>query len=202
MPDLFPETLSPCAIGLAGARLVAPVFFCIYPEVEAIPAILETRRHFVRQLAISSFSPRPTELLHVSIAACGRPVRLRQPLQDALKETARKFSFASFTMTFHRLARFGRNGSALVIVADEETRRMVHRLRRALADVQQAYGLKAERTPSDPHVTLGYSAHLPDVSIAIPPLSFRAQVVELVVSNQGYSEHLVLARWPLVGDAG
>ncbi len=197
MPDLFPEIFEPDNIGLAGVRLYAPIFFAIYPDATVLPAILESRRRLVRELGLRKFAARPAGLLHVSIAECGKPSRLRQPLELALLAAFERFSFPAFDIRLDKRARFGVDDRAFVLVADEATQATMHGLRNALADAQQSCGLTGKRTVVVPHLTLGYCDELPDERVPVPPVTFRATAVDLVVSNQGHSEHLLLARWSL-----
>lgn len=198
MSDLFPESLEPGGIGLAGAWRFAPIFFAIYPEADAHPLLLEARHRLVRTLGVRKFSARPAELLHVSVAECGKPARLRQPLELALRAASGRFSFPAFDIVLETSARFGRDDRACVLVADQATGRVVHGLRNALADAQQPYGLVGERTVMAPHMTFGYCDGLPEERLPVPTVRFRATAVDLVISNQGYSEHLRVARWPLL----
>jgi 2'-5' RNA ligase len=196
MDDLFPESLKPEAIGFGAIRDVAPVFFAIYPSADDLPRVLAWRQRICAQRDVPSIAPRPDELLHVSVAEAGVPRRLREPLEVALRLAAECFSYPPFELTLDALAGgFGRDGRALVALADASGTNSVNGLRVALADAQKPFGLSANRGASAPHLTLGYGDGLPDERRAIEPVSFRVEAVDLVASNVGKSEHLHLARW-------
>lgn len=146
----------------------------------------------------SAIIRRPAELLHVSVAACGRPGRRRQSLRDALREAARHFSFEPFDLTFEATARFSQDNRAFVAIADEASQRRVDELRIALADAQRWAGLLGCRGNQVAHLTLGYGDKLPEVPRSIPPFRFHVDAVDLVMSNTGRSEHVRLDRWLLL----
>ena len=198
MPDLFPESLSPEALRDDIFPYLRPVFFAIYPADEDTRRFAEWQKRLCASLP-SPIAPRPVGLLHVSVAACGRPGRKRQSLQDALKEAVRHFSFESFDMTFEAIARFGEDNRAFVAIADEASQQRLNELRIALADAQRWAGLLGSRGKQVAHLTLGYGDKLPEERRSIAPFRFHVGAVDLVVSNTGQSEHIPLDRWLLRG---
>lgn len=194
--DLFPSSLEPEAIGFDAIRLVGPTFFAIYPSAHDLPRIVEWQNRIFQQLGLTGINPRPPEILHVSVAACGRSKQQRQPLDAALKLAAERFSYPSFELTLEAIACFG-DDRALVAVADTAGMRDVQGLRLALADAQKPLGLSGLRGSTTPHLTLGYRDNLPTERQQVDPISFRVEAVDLVVSNYGHTEHLHQARWQL-----
>lgn len=194
MQDLFPASLHPEALQEDALPYLSPVFFAIYPADGDRPRIAEWQKGLCAGLS-SAVAPRPVGLLHVSVAACGRPGRKRQPLQDALREATRHFSFQPFDLTFDAAARFGEDNRAFVAIADEAGQRRVDELRIALADAQRWAGLMGSRGHQVAHLTFGYGDKLPEECRPIPPFRFHVGAVDLVVSNAGRSEHLRLDRW-------
>jgi RNA 2',3'-cyclic 3'-phosphodiesterase len=194
--DLFPASLTPEAIGFDAIRLVGPTFFAIYPSAQDLPRIVEWQNRIFRQLGLSDVHPRPREILHLSVAECGRSKQQRPPLDVALKAAAERFSYPSFELTLEAIVCFGAN-RALVAVADTAGTRDVHGLRLALADAQKPFGLVGSREMGTPHLTLGYSDTLSTERQQVDPISFRVEAVDLVLSNVGHTEHLHQARWPL-----
>jgi len=195
--DLFPASLAPDAVGFDAVRIIAPTFFAIYPSAQDLPRMVEWRKSIFRQLGLSGVIPRPSEILHVSVAECGKSKQQRQPLDVALKLAAERFSYPSFELTLEASARFGSDDRALVVVSDAAGMRDVHGLRLALADAQKPFGLVGSRGMSEPHMTLGYRDNLPVERQVLEPISFRVEAVDLVVSNFGHSEHLHIGRWLL-----
>lgn len=197
MDDLFPDTLQPAEIGIAGLPAFIPRFFALYPDAEELPDIVERQLMLCREIAPSGrITARPAWMLHVTIALCGTPRRLRYSMEEALHRAQEAFRLSAFDVVLDSLASFGSDGTALVAVADTHTTDRVHGLRRALADAQRPFGLVSERSMAVPHLTLGYGKRPLDGRLTIPPIRFRAKEVCLVVST-GQSEHQCLARWPL-----
>lgn len=196
MQDLFPESLQPEALRDDILPYLRPVFFAIYPSNEDRPRLADWQKRLCAGLS-PAITPRPAGLLHVSVAACGRPVRKRQPLRDAVREAARHFSFQPFDLAFETAARFGQDGRAFVAIADESSQRRVDELRTALADAQRWAGLSGSRGHQVAHLTLGYGDNLPEGHRPIPPFRLHVGAVDLVVSDTGHSEHVPLDRWVL-----
>jgi 2'-5' RNA ligase len=195
--DLFPDTLQSGGGGIAGLPASTPRFFALYPDAEELPEIVERQLNLCREaVPPGSITARPAWMLHVSVALCGTPRRLRYPMEDALHRAREAFRFPAFDVVLDATAGFGSDGTALVAVADTGTTDRVHDLRRALAAAQQPFGLMGERSATVPHLTLGYGKRPRDHGHAIPPIRFRAREVCLVVST-GHSEHRCVARWPL-----
>lgn len=202
MGDLFPDTLQPAEVGIAGIPAFIPRFFALYPDVEELREIAERQLRLCHELAPSgSIIPRPSWMLHVSVALCGTPRRLRYSMEEALRRAQEAFCFPTFDVVLDSVTCFGRDGTAFVAIADTRTTELIHDLRRALADAQRPFGLVGERGTTVPHLTLGYSKRPLDQRDAIQPIRLRAKEVCLVIST-GRSEHLCCARWPLGGTRG
>ena len=196
MQDLFPELLHSEALQDDIPSHLHQAFFAIYPADEDRPRVAVWQKQLCVGLS-SAITPRPVRLLHVSVAVWGRPDRKRQSLRDALQEAARHFSFQPFDLTFEATARFSQDGRAFVAIADEASQRRVNELRIALADAQRWAGLSGSRGKHVAHLTLGYGDGLPEERRSIPPFRFHVGAVDLVKSNIGQSEHVLLDRWLL-----
>ena len=202
MGDLFPDTLQPSEVGIAGLPAFTPRFFALYPDAEELPGIVKRQLRLCRELAPSGgIVPRPARMLHVSVALCGAPRRLRYSMEEALRRAQEAFCFPAFDVVLDSVACFGSGGTAFVAVADTRTTALVQDLRRALADAQRPFGLVGERSAIVPHLTLGYSKRPLDQRDVIQPIRLRAKEVRLVTST-GHSEHQCVARWPLGGNRG
>ena len=202
MADLFPHTLQPSEVGIAGIPASVPRFFALYPDAEELPEVVERQLRLCREFAPSGgIVPRPARMLHVSVALCGVPRRLRHSMEEALCRAQEAFCFPAVDVVLDSVACFGSEGTAFVAVADTKTKARVHDLRRALADAQRPFGLVGERSATVPHLTLGYTKRPLDQRDAIEPIRLRATEVRLVIST-GHSEHECVARWPLGGTRG
>lgn len=191
--DLFSGSLEPDANGFDA---IGPTFFAIYPSGQDLPRMVEWQARVFRQLGLSGVTPRPPEILHVSVAECGKPKQQRQPLDVALKLAAERFSYPSFELTLEACVCFGAD-RALVAVADAAGMRDVDGLRVALADAQKPFGLQGSRGKGAAHLTLGYRDNLPAERQPVEPISFRVEAVDLVVSHVGHTRHIHQARWLL-----
>lgn len=196
MQDLFPDSFQSEALQDDILPYLRPVFFAIYPADEDRSRMDEWQKRLCGGLS-PAITLRSVELLHVSVAVCGRPARKRQSLRDALREAARHFSFQPFDLTFETAARFGQDGRAFVAIADEASQRRINELRIALADAQRWVGLFGSRANHVAHLTVGYGDKLPDTRQPIVPFGFRVGAVDLVESKTGASKHVRLDRWSL-----
>lgn len=196
MDDLFPGTRDPEALGTDGMLHAHPVFFAIYPAEADLSRVAGWQARILGEHA-PRMTSRRKEVLHVSVAECGKPKRRRQTLQQALDEAERHFSFPAFDIAFDAIARFGRDGRACVACADKTGQDAIQRLRIALADAQRHAGLFVSRASQDAHLTLGYGDALPQQRLTIPPFGFHVAAVDLVVSEVGHSRHRLLKRWVL-----
>jgi 2'-5' RNA ligase len=197
--DLFPQLLLPEALGFQALTLMAPAFFAIRPDEIASAKITERQPELCERAGLKPSASRPASLFHISIAPWGSGKRLCQPYEAALDKAKEQFSFPAFDVTLTCVTRFnaGDGQWALVLEADAETAGYVHALRKALADTQQLQGLSAPRGAFRPHVTIAYGRDIPDETLPIEPIRFRAKHVEMIVSNWGKGEHIHLDRWEL-----
>lgn len=195
MNDLFPESLHPQAMGFDAIPRVIPVFFAIYPAADELARITAWQFRVCQMLSAPGFTPRPPELLHVSVVACGVPRQLRAPLPRALQVASQRFAHPRFELTLDAVTRFGPEGRAFVAVADKAGARAIQALRVALADAQKSVGLTSSRAASQPHLTLGYGEGLPEGPVPIEPIRFQVGAVDLVASLVGKSIHRHVDRW-------
>ncbi|HJR14464.1 MAG TPA: 2'-5' RNA ligase family protein [Rhodanobacteraceae bacterium] len=196
MEDLFPETWLPESLGADAIPCLWVTFFAIYPATRDLPRVVDWQRRICSQEA-AAVDTRLPEILHVSVAECGKPKQRRQPLPNALAEAAHHFSFPAFELVFDSVARFGREGQACVAIADAESQEKFADLRIALANAQRHAGIFVSRAKCEAHLTLGYGNRSPMERRSIEPFGFRVAAIEYVASEQGKSHHEHLVRWAL-----
>lgn len=196
MEDLFPETWRPESLGADAIPCLHPTFFAIYPGERDLPRVVNWQRGICRE-GVAPIVMRPSEILHVSVAECGKPKQRLRPLPEALSEAARHFSFPAFDLVFDSVARFGKDGRACVAVADAASQEIFGGLRTAIADAQRRVGMFVSRGRCEAHLTLGYGDGLPAERRSIEPFGFRVVAVEFVASEWGKSHHEHLERWAL-----
>ena len=197
MNDLFPESLDPRTLGFDALPHLVPTFFAIYPSADELPRLTAWQYRVCQMLSASGFTPRPPELLHVSVAVCGAARQQREPLHKALQLASQRFAHPRFELALNSVARFGPEGRAFVALADEAGSHAVQTLRIALADAQRSVGLTSSRAASQAHLTLGYGDGLSEGRLPIEPIRFQVGAVDLVASLVGESRHEHLARWRL-----
>jgi 2'-5' RNA ligase len=197
--DLFPESLEPEKFGFNALPLVAACSFALRLDEETLDRIVEQQCEQCARIGLPASKWRPRPLLHSTIAEWGAGKRLRAPLDAALHDAKARFHHSVFDAALVQTARFnGQNGEfALVLESDAATARRVNELRNALADAQRPAGLIAKRSEIRPHVTLGYGLRIPDETVQIPPIRFRARHVDLIISQPGTGTHHLLDRWEL-----
>lgn len=196
MEDLFPETRRPQSLGADAIPYLCSTFFAIYPEKRDVPRVVEWQRSICGQ-GSAPLAMRPANVLHVSVAECGKPQRKLQPLPDAMSAAARHFSFPAFELVFDSVARFGNHGRACVALADAASQAIFGDLRAAIADAQRHVGMFVSRGRSEAHLTLGYGEESALERRSIEPFGFRVAAVEFVASEWGKSNHVHLVRWAL-----
>lgn len=196
MEDLFPETWRPGSLGADAIPHLWVTFFAIYPAEHDLARVVDWQRSICRQEA-APIVMRPSKILHVSVAECGKSKQRLQPLPNALAEAARHFSFPAFELVFDSVARFGKDGCTCVAVADPASQGMFAGLRTAIADAQRRAGIFVSRGKCEAHLTLGYGDRSRVERRNIEPFGFRVGAVDFVASKWGVSHHEHCERWVL-----
>jgi 2'-5' RNA ligase len=178
---------------------MAPCFFAIYPDKQAREEIIRQQQDLCKRIGLPESQQRPARVFHLTVAPWGAARRLREPLEAALQRAASYFHFPAFDVVLATATRFsGRGGEhALVLEGDAETTLQMLALRIALAVAQKQVGLVATRQAFRPHLTLAYGRDLPDEAFSISPIRFRAQSVDMVISEYGSAKHHPIDRWRL-----
>lgn len=171
------------------------LFFALIPSDEAKAEILARGKVMARRLGLHL--PMRNDTLHMTLCPAGQPKRLRQPLPLALSSAAGLVKAEAIDIQLVSAARFGGGFGkpSLVLKAAADA---TLELKQALAAALLAEGLEAGSVRSgNPHVTIAYSAGLPDVEEPIEPICWTAREFVLIDSHVGKSRHEILGRWIL-----
>jgi hypothetical protein len=121
--DLFPDVLQLEAFGFGAVRQAAPCFFAIHEQEAELPCILEEQLRLCRTPESVRVVPRPPRILHVSVAECDAPRRLREPLETTLRRAKQRFSRPAFELAQEATGGFGAKQDAFVAIADVRSSR-------------------------------------------------------------------------------
>ncbi|MCC8405893.1 2'-5' RNA ligase family protein [Paraburkholderia sp. MMS20-SJTN17] len=187
------ETRSPPTDGL---------FFAVYPDANTAAGIAKLAQQLcVEAQARSRVRGKPlaVDRLHVTLRHLGNFAGgLPADVVEAAKRAAALVSMAPFTVEFDAVASFAkRPRPGPVVLVGEHSVRGLHALHDALEAGLEAGGIEPDARFT-PHLTLAYG--LPWIGRRpAEPVCWNVREFALMHSLLGQSRHIVLARWPLVG---
>lgn len=150
-------------------------------------------------------SPRPRNLLHISLHFVGDYPRLPSAIIYGARRASQTVGLPPFDVTFNHIQSFeiapprqGRPGKHALVLLGESAQLV--ELHRTLGTMLHDWGLKAA-DHFTPHITLLYG---PNVVLkqAIDPIRFTVEDFSLIHSEKGRSRYNTLGRWPLIGKPG
>lgn len=174
-------------------------FFAVLPDERAKAAIVHAGERF-RELLRLSGSPLETDLLHLVLSPPGRPQKLRQSLESTLVAAAGDVRAQSFELVLDSVMRLSaRDGQhPLVLCADDASAASALKLRKAIADAQQRFGLIVPAVSLYlPHVVLLHGRSIDAIHQSIPPISWIVREFVLIRCFFGQSRYEVAGRWAL-----
>ncbi|HTN97866.1 MAG TPA: 2'-5' RNA ligase family protein [Nordella sp.] len=149
-------------------------------------------------------SPRPKNLLHISLHFVGDYPRLPSAIIYGARRASQTITLPPFDVTLNHIQSFeiappqqGKPGRHALVLLGESA--PLVELHRTLGSVLRDWGLKAA-DHFTPHVT---PLHGPNVDLkqAIDPIRFTVEDFSLIHSEKGRSRYNTLGRWPLTGEA-
>jgi RNA 2',3'-cyclic 3'-phosphodiesterase len=188
----------------APPALTDGLFFAVYPDAGTAAGIAK----FAQQLCAESHvrsrvrsKPLAANRLHVTLRHLGNFAGgLPAEVVEAAKRAAASVGMAPFTVEFDAVASFAKKprlGPA-VLLGEDGVRGL-----QALHDALEA-GLKNDGIEPGarftPHVTLAYGMPWAERHPA-EPACWNVREFALIHSLLGRTRHIVLARWPLVGQS-
>ncbi len=178
------------------ARVIGhDAFFAVLPTAAGAAMIIDATRPF----ALGG-KAMDASRLHVSLFAVVhyREAFPRDTLAAAIVAASR-VRHPAFEVAFDRVARFGSDGRAVVLKAeDDASSQGFHDLRAKLGAALADVGQHVSRAKPTPHMTVAWGdGDVPETPVE--PVRWRAHELVLIDSHVGAHRHEVLGRWPLVG---
>ncbi|HWU78336.1 MAG TPA: 2'-5' RNA ligase family protein [Rhodanobacter sp.] len=174
-------------------------FFAVRPDSRARVEIATVAERLKKSQRFSG-TPVGIDSLHLALCPAGRPRRLQQSLEAALRSAAAEVQGVCFEMTLDTMMRFtARDGQfPFGLCADSGSSSEALRLRKAVAAAQLGVGLQVSGVSSFmPHVTLQHGPMIDAIEEAITPIHWQVREFVLMRSFFGQSMHEVIGCWPL-----
>lgn len=149
----------------------------------------------LRRSWTEQFRPVPMEHLHLTLAIVDDSPVERPDVIAALSRAAANVAADPFELRLDQMVGSYRS-IALRPGKSDKLRRLGQHVQEALAAAR--IPLRADWRFS-PHVTLGYR-HGEPFHVEVAPVGFRASEFVLVHSQVGRTRHVILDRWPLMGE--
>lgn len=192
--QLIPTLSNPCELA-AGINY----FFALLPDGPTRAAIADVGERFRKSHRVGG-SPVGIDSLHLTLCPMGRPERLRQPLESALRAAAGEVRAPGFVATLDSAMRFSaRDGQfPFVLCADGATTEAALSLRKAIAAAQARVGLQVSGVSSFlPHVTMLHGHAVDAIEESITAIRWRVSEFVLIRSFFGQSRYEAIGRWSL-----
>jgi RNA 2',3'-cyclic 3'-phosphodiesterase len=175
----------------SGSKLV----LLAQPGEEALDQVRETTRSLSRRHGLTG-SPRPDDVLHVSIAGFGPYTMIPFAQVNALRHILSRLEFAAFDVYFDRAASFnGSYGNPLVLYSDDGNEELIE-LERSVGNLLEPYFGKPARARYRPHMTLLYDRRRIAAEWIEAPVRWRVNELVLVESLQGQTEYRTICTLP------
>lgn len=172
------------------------LFLALVPEREVALQAVEAGRGIAQRYGLSK-SPRPHELMHVSLNGIGKYPGFPDDIVFAVSAAMATVKAAPFEVTFDRAMHFA--AAKAVVLANAIRSEEMMDLHVQLAKEMWAIGLNFTYNPRFmPHMTVLYDeTPVPEHELA-EPVRWIALEFVLIRSFIGKSEYEYLDRWPLL----
>uniref|UniRef100_UPI003CF297EE 2'-5' RNA ligase family protein n=1 Tax=Pararhizobium sp. DWP1-1-3 TaxID=2804652 RepID=UPI003CF297EE len=172
------------------------LFLALVPKREVALQAVETGRDIARRYGLSK-SPRPHELMHVSLNGIGKYQDFPDDIVFAISAAMATVKAAPFEVNFDRAMSFA--GAKAVVLANAIRSEEMMDLHVQLAKEMWAVGLNFTYNPRFmPHMTVFYDETPVPEHMLAEPVRWIAREFVLIRSLIGKSEYEYLDRWPLV----
>ena len=193
----MPEQLSVAGIGAAPKRTDG-LFFAVYPDAAAAARITTLAQALRSEHGLKG-KPHVAARLHITLHHLGNHAGLPQLLVSAANEAAAEVAAAPFVLGFDRVASFRRAVRLPLVLRGGDGVDALVAFQQLLGAALRKAGLAPWVHPQyTPHLTLLYD----DRCVAehwVDPIVWTVREFVLVHSLLGKSQHVPLARWPLLG---
>lgn len=195
----------PRQANLEGFDLPGPptdrLFFALFPDPATAARVSDLAQQ-LREACGLKGRPLKSDRFHVTLHHLGDFAGVPPHVVEAARAAAASVCFAPFELVFDRAESFdnkrGRN-NPFVLQGDEGTQDVIA-FQRKLGEAMKKAGLKPD-SRFVPHVTLLYDDAAVTAQPVTPPVRWVAREFVLVHSLLGKTQHIVLGRWPLEGNA-
>ena len=175
-------------------------FFALLPDDRTRAQITMAGERFRKSHRLYG-TPIDPDDLHLTLCDVGKPERLRQPLETALRAAADEVVMPCLELELDSALRLSASSDGsypFVLGFDARSTDAALALRRAIADAQRRHGLHVHGVSSYlPHVTVLRSHGLTAIEETLVPISWTAREFVLMRSFFGKSQLEVIGRWPL-----
>jgi 2'-5' RNA ligase len=172
------------------------LFLAIVPEREVALQAVEAGRGIAQRYGLSK-SPRPHELMHVSLNGIGKYPGFPDDIVFAVSAAMATVKAAPFEITFDRAMHFA--AAKAVVLANAIRSEEMMDLHVQLAKEMWAVGLNFTYNPRFmPHMTVLYDETPVPEHVLAEPVRWIAREFVLIRSFIGKSEYEYLDRWPLL----
>ena len=193
----MPEQLSVAGIGAAPKRTDG-LFFAVYPDAAAAARITTLAQELRTEHGLKG-KPHVASRLHITLHHLGNHAGLPQLLVSAANEAAAEVAAAPFVVGLDRVASFRRAVRLPLVLRGGDGVDALVAFQQLLGAALKKAGLAPWVHPQfTPHLTLLYD----NQCVAeqwVDPVVWTVREFVLVRSLLGRSQHVPLARWPLLG---
>ena len=172
------------------------LFLALVPEREVALQAVETGRDIAKRYGLSK-TPRPHELMHVSLNGIGKYPDFPDDIVFAVSAAMATVKAAPFEVNFDRAMSFA--GANAIVLANAIRSEEMMDLHVQLAKEMWAVGLNFTYNPRFmPHMTVLYDETPVPEHLLTEPVRWIAREFVLIRSLIGKSEYEYLDRWPLL----
>lgn len=174
------------------------LFFAIFPSADVAARIEQLALHLRSKHGLKG-KLLATGRFHVTLHHLGDFVGLPQGIVAAACEAAASVAMPPFEVTFDRALSFNRPSNRPFVLRGGDGLAALMTFQQALSTALNHAGLGGGKANAHftPHVTLLYDDH-GVTEQAIEPIAWTAHEFVLVRSLIGKTQHIPLARWPLL----
>lgn len=183
----------------ATPRVTDRLFFAIMPDADAAARIARLAQQMRVEHRLSG-KPVAPERFHITLHHLGDYAGLPPNIVTAASEAAATVAMPAFDVALDRVASFsGRPRNRPFVLLGGDGVAALKAFQQALGTAMQKAGLGRWVEPKfTPHVTLLYDDHCVAEQL-VETVGWIAREFVLVHSLLGKTQHVQLARWPLVG---
>ncbi|MDQ0318684.1 2'-5' RNA ligase [Pararhizobium capsulatum DSM 1112] len=181
-------------------RARSNLFLAVVPEQAAAHQACEIGHRLGREHRLSH-TPRPLELLHVTLNPIGSYMTLSEADVFTVSDAMASVRAAPFEASFDRAASFSHGDRKLLVLGSAVRSEELMDLHVQLAKEMWGAGMTFTYNPRFmPHMTLSYGETAMPETMLAEPVRWMVREVVLIHSLVGEGRYEYLGRWPLSDD--